>query len=186
MIEAFGRSGWRWLNEPRSWSTDGGMSAHTDPDTDYWRITHYDFIRDTGHLFAREVAGNFRLLTTFSGEYTHQYDQAGAMLRIDDRTWIKTGVELFNGELQASAVVTREVSDWSVVPIGRPHSVSLAVERIGDTVTVRYGLDGAAPETMLRLAYFPPDVPLLAGVMCASPDGPGCAIRFERLAIESV
>jgi len=61
--------------------------------------------------------------------------------------------------------------------------VTIDLERSGDAVTIRYGVDGTDPVTMLRLAYFPPDVTVHAGVMCASPDGPGCAVRFDRLEI---
>ena len=59
--------------------------------------------------------------------------------------------------------------------------VSIEIERSGDTVTVRYGVGDDEPTTMLRLAYYPPAVPTLAGVMCASPDGPGYTVAFDRL-----
>jgi regulation of enolase protein 1 (concanavalin A-like superfamily) len=36
---------------------------------------------------------------------------------------------------------------------------------------------------MLRLAYFPPELSVLAGVMCASPTGKGFTTRFENIAI---
>ncbi|AHH94423.1 DUF1349 domain-containing protein [Kutzneria viridogrisea] len=181
MIEAFGFADWQWLNEPGRWSVDSGLTVHTDPDTDFWRVTHYGFVRDTGHLFARRIAGDFRLVTTFTGAYTHQYDQAGAMVRTDPENWLKTGIELVDGHQQASAVLTRGVSDWSVTPIRDAEQVTIEVRRTGDTLTVRYGLDGAEPLTMLRLAWFAPDEQVWAGVMCASPDGPGCAVRFDRL-----
>jgi hypothetical protein len=176
-------TGWQWLNEPRSWSAGDALTVHTDPNTDFWRTTHYGYVRDSGHVLSRAVAGDFRLVTTFAGAYTHQYDQAGAMLRIDAENWIKTGIELVDGGQQAGVVVTRGVSDWSVVDIPNAEQISIAIERSGDAVTVRYGLDGAEPTTMLRLAYFPPEVPTWAGVMCASPDGPGYSVRFDRLEI---
>ncbi|GAA3439450.1 DUF1349 domain-containing protein [Kutzneria kofuensis] len=174
-------TGFQWLNEPKSWSAAETLTVQTDPDTDFWRTTHYGFIRDTGHVFAREVSGDFRLRTSFAGAYTHQYDQAGAMLRIDAENWIKTGIELVDGHQQASVVVTRGLSDWSVTPIPDAERISIEIERSGDAVTVRYGLDEAEPTTMLRLAYYPPAVPTLAGVMCASPDGPGYSVTFDRL-----
>jgi regulation of enolase protein 1 (concanavalin A-like superfamily) len=174
-------TGWQWLNEPKSWSAGDALTVHTDKDTDFWRTTHYGFIRDNGHVLAREVSGDFTLRTRFAGGYTHQYDQAGAMLRIDAENWIKTGVEYVDGQQQASVVVTRGLSDWSVTPIAAAEQVSIEIERSGDTVTVRYGVDGDEPTTMLRLAYYPPAVPTLAGVMCASPDGPGYTVAFDRL-----
>jgi regulation of enolase protein 1 (concanavalin A-like superfamily) len=36
---------------------------------------------------------------------------------------------------------------------------------------------------MLRLAYFPPELSVLAGVMCASPTGKGFTTRFEKISI---
>jgi regulation of enolase protein 1 (concanavalin A-like superfamily) len=174
-------TGWQWSNEPRSWSAAETLSVHTDPDTDFWRTTHYGFVRDTGHVLAREVSGDFRLRTSFTGAYTHQYDQAGAMLRIDAENWVKTGIEFVDGRQHASVVVTRGFSDWSVTPIEATDRVSIEIERSGDTVTVRYGVGAAEPTTMLRLAYYPPAVPTLAGVMCASPDGPGFDVAFDRL-----
>jgi regulation of enolase protein 1 (concanavalin A-like superfamily) len=103
------------------------------------------------------------------------------MLRIDAENWIKTGIEYVDGRQNASVVVTRGLSDWSVTPIEDAGQVSIEIERSGDTVTVRYGVDGDEPITMLRLAYYPPEVPTLAGVMCASPDGPGYSVAFDRL-----
>lgn len=36
----------QWLNEPPNWQQIGDLSiVKTAPKTDFWRITHYDFIR---------------------------------------------------------------------------------------------------------------------------------------------
>lgn len=175
------KSGWRWLNEPRRWTAD---TITSDEDTDFWRTTHYGFVRDTGHVLGVDRDGDFELTVTFSGAYAEQYDQAGIALRIDERNWIKSGIELVDGRQQVSAVVTRDVSDWSVVALDEPpEKVTVKAARTGDTVTVSYGLNGAPPATMLRLAYFPPELSVLAGVMCASPTGKGFTTRFENITI---
>lgn len=176
------KNGWRWFNEPKRW---GGGTVTTDPDTDFWRTTHYGYSRDTGHILGIDRTGDFELTATVAGDYREQYDQAGLALRIDERNWLKTGIELVDGQQLLSAVVTREVSDWSVVPLAEPaESVTLTAARDGDTVTITYGVNGSPPATMLRLAYFPPELSVLAGVMCASPTGKGFTTRFENITIQ--
>lgn len=175
------KSGWRWLNEPGQWSGD---TITADPETDFWRTTHYGFVHESAHILGVDRSGDFELTVTFAGEYTAEYDQAGIGLWIDERNWIKTGIELVGDQQLLSAVVTREVSDWSVVPLAEsPEAVTLKAAREGDAVTIHYGLNGAPPTTMLRLAYFPPKMSVLAGVMCASPTGKGFATRFENISI---
>lgn len=175
------KNGWRWFNEPARW---GGDTVTADPDTDFWRTTHYGYARDSGHILGIDKAGDFELTVTFAGDYSAQYDQAGIALRIDEENWIKAGIELVDGQHQLSAVVTREVSDWSVVTLAEPTAkVTVKAARTGDAVTISYGLNGAPPATMLRLAYFPPELSVLAGVMCASPTGKGFATRFENVTI---
>ncbi|MGP4019828.1 DUF1349 domain-containing protein [Saccharopolyspora sp. 5N708] len=186
-LTLFGLDGWRWLNEPANWLSYAGLTVTTDSGTDFWRTTHYGFVRDNGHALLQEVGPRFKLTTRFFGDYREQYDQAGLLLRLDERNWIKTGIEYVDGEQLLSAVVTREVSDWNVVPLaavcGAVESITLEMQRADDSVTIRYAAEGGEPKTLLRVAYFPPDVPAEAGPMCASPDGAGFPIRFAELAL---
>jgi hypothetical protein len=186
MSEAFGLSGWQWINEPREWSADGELHVTADPETDLWRTTHYGYVYDSAHMYGRVLPGDLEVTATFGAGYAEQYDQAGVVLRIDENNWIKTGAEFVDGGLLLSVVVTRDLSDWSVVRLaGTAELVTIDLVREGDAVTVRYGLDGAEPATMLRLAYFPPGVPALAGVMCAAPVGKGFPVRFTSVTFSS-
>ena len=131
-----------WLNEPPDWRLDGDtLTVTTAADTDFWRTTHYGFVHDNGHLWYEDVAGDFTAEVRFAGQYEHLYDQAGLMLRIDERTWIKSGIEFTDGKQHLSAVVTRDFSDWSVLPLDNPPAeIRLRLTRIGTAVFVDYAL----------------------------------------------
>lgn len=186
-LTLFELSGWRWINEPANWLTYAGLTVTSDTDTDFWQTTHYGFVRDTGHALLRPVGAQFRMRARFFGDYREQHDQAGLMLRVDADNWIKTGIEYVDGEQYLSAVVTREHSDWSVLPLaaacGEVESVTIEIERFEDAVHVRYAAEGDEPVNNLRMAYFPPDAPAQAGPMCASPDGAGFPVRFSEITL---
>ena len=74
----------QWLNEPARWSDDNGALIVTaDGGTDFWRVTGYGYVRDSGHLYGELLGGDFDLSMRLHGTCAAQYDQAGAMLRID-------------------------------------------------------------------------------------------------------
>ena len=100
------------------------------------------------------------------------------MLRLDEKQWLKTGIEFDEGKQKLSAVVTREVSDWSVLPLEHsPPEVFIKLTRKGAAVTIEYSFDGTHYE-MLRLAYFPEGEALI-GMMCCSPQRQGFQATFR-------
>ena len=138
-------SGFEWLNPPPRWSGDAGaLELETGANTDFWRETFYGFVRDSGHAWLRPVEGDFSLSVRFRGAYETLYDQAGLMLRRDDGTWIKTGIEYTDGAMHFSVVVTGPRSDWSVIPLdaGPDTEVAARLTRHGDAVRVQYALAG--------------------------------------------
>jgi hypothetical protein len=175
-----------WTNEPQNWTTLGDTVAITsDPKTDFWRKTHYGFIRDNGHFYHRPVTGDFVADVRFSGAYTALYDQAGLMVQVDEATWIKCGIEFVGGVQHVSAVVTRDYSDWSVVPLPQnPSQIWLRVVRQGSTIEVFYALDGAH-YTMIRTAFLSAVATAQVGLMCAAPEGDGFAATFEDFTIRT-
>jgi len=174
----------QWLNEPASWQrTDDVLQVNADTGTDFWRVTGYGYIRDSGHVYGEVVAGDLDVAVRVRGNYATQYDQAGVMLRADERTWLKTGIEYFEGRPRLSTVLTLGMSSWTVanLPDGTD-DVALRLSRRGDAVEIRYSINGGPPD-LAALVYLPPDSELLAGVMCAAPEGSGFSVSFHELRI---
>lgn len=177
----------QWHNEAPQWTQDGNkITVTTGTKTDFWRKTHYGFIRDNGHIYYQPVTGNFEAEVKFSGQYNALYDHAGLMVRLDETTWMKCGVEFVQGAQFASAVVTRDFSDWSVVPLANnPATIWFRVKRVGEALEVFYSLDGAA-YTMIRTAHLTDAETLNVGIMCASPEGNGFTTVFEGFTVRKV
>jgi len=174
-----------WLNEPPAWDVqNGGLRLRTGPETDFWRETFYGFVRDSGHARLRPVAGDFTASATVRGDYGTLYDQAGLMLRIDAANWIKAGIEYTDGLMHFSVVVTRGVSDWSVIPLpdAEPSdAVNVRLTRHADAVRVQFSVAGS-PWRMARLCPFAAADGGI-GMMACSPQRAGFEARFAGFAV---
>ena len=175
----------QWLNEPAHWQGNAAsLSLVTGDKTDFWRETFYGFIRDTGHAWLMPVSGDFSATVTIRGDYQALYDQAGMMLRIDETHWIKTGVEFTDGLMHFSVVVTRGISDWSVIPLDSASTdtaVFVRLTRHGDAVRVQFHL-GDGQWQMARLCPFPAD-DAMVGVTACSPEREGFSARFDDISV---
>ncbi len=174
----------KWYNEPEQWSySNGKLTMQVTPRTDYWRITHYGFTVDDGPFFHSERGGEFEVVVKITGDYRTRFDQMGLMLRVDEKCWIKTGIEYVDGVYNFSTVITNDFSSWSVTPIaGKPESLWIKAVRRTDAVEIFYSLDGTNYQ-MSNVAYLPKQKPVLVGMMAASPDGDGFKAIFEDFKI---
>lgn len=188
MIPAHAQTGdnhMEWLNAPKSWKqARTSLIEEVPAGTDYWRTTHYGFIRDSGPFRYETHSGNFEAKVKISGKYRELYHQAGLMIRIDEKNWIKTGIEFVNGHQNVSAVVTRDFSDWSVLPRNdNPSFIWMRLQRFKDTVQISYSLDGEK-WSMVRLAYFPADVAVKIGMVAAAPGKQSFEAQFEDFSVK--
>jgi len=177
--------GFRWLNEPKSWSAERGqLSLTTDGHTDFWQKTFYGFERDSGHAYLKPVSGDFAATVTFHGKYETLYDQAGLMLRVDAQHWVKTGIECTDGLMHFSVVLTNPQSDWSVIPLPEAtpqDAVRVSLSRHAEALHIRYAV-GSRPWKLARLAPFSA-ADAEVGVMACSPERAGFEATFSDIEI---
>lgn len=169
-----------WINEPASWSVeDGHLIVRADPQTDFWRVTGYGYVRDNAHIYGEALTSDFDLTVKVRAAYATQYDQAGAAVRIDASQWIKTGVEQFDGRLRFSTVVTNENSSWMLAGLPADFTtLNLSVARRGDAIEIRCSTDLHDLE-LASVVYCRPGASAFAGVMCAAPEGDGFEATFS-------
>lgn len=150
-------------------------------DTDFWRTTAYGFVHDNGHALMQPWLPDTAVEVSFVADYDQQFDQAGLLIRRDETTWIKAGVEMSDGTLQVAAVVTHGRSDWSVAPVPewRGREVTVRVSWSGDAVTTRARRDVEAWR-LVRVAPWSVDGPTFAGPYCCAPTRDGLRVRFTR------
>ncbi|MET3925062.1 DUF1349 domain-containing protein [Devosia sp. 2618] len=176
----------RWINEPLHWTENGeGLAVRTALETDFWNNTFYDFLHDNGHFYHDEVSGDFTMSVTFKADYTALYDQAGLMVRVDGKNWIKAGIEYTDGELHFSTVVTRDdQSDWSMLslPNAFRDGLNIRVTRHGTALRVQLQAE-TGQWRMARLAYLAMPQVVQAGMMCCSPTRAGLDVQFNNFRI---
>src|SRR3954453_11427383 len=202
----------RWHNPPPDWSPGrDGLVVRTAAGTDFWQGTHYGFRVDNGHLFAAQVEGDFVLETEVVAAPVHQYDQAGLMVRLSERCWLKTSVEAEPGEPSrlgsvgtnagwtveagpgnparlGSVVTNAGWSDWSTQDLDPDvaRHVAFRVTRRGADYLVEAATVPDGRWSQIRLGRLHDDEggPVLAGLYACSPKGEGFAATFKRLRIE--
>jgi hypothetical protein len=171
----------RWLNEPtKAEASEIELSVTTDANTDFWRQTHYGFVRDSGHFYAFEVDGDFTAQVRVQAHFQHLYDQAGLMVRLDERRWVKTGIEFSDGYGLLGSVLTNDVSDWATGRYeGDPSDFWIRVTVQLGVLRIQASGDGQT-WPLVRLCPFPKMDRYLVGPMCCTPERSGLEVRFRE------
>jgi len=174
-----------WFNEPAQWQIkDNALIMQVTPKSDYWRISHYGFTVDDAPFYYGNYGGEFEVKVKLSARYKVRFDQMGLMIRIDEKNYIKTGVEFVDGKFNISTVVTNQKSDWSVNPLDKaPEFVWVKAIRRLDAIEIFYSLDDKT-YIMTRNAPLQDNTPVMVGLMAACPDGDGFEARFDNFSVK--
>ena len=176
----WGRGTWR--NPPVRAVADGNcLQVTAAGQSDAWRHTSYGFVHDSAHALLAPLGAEGAMEVSFILDYPEQFDQAGIFLHVSESVWIKAGVEVSDGIPQVGAVVTHEVSDWSVAPVPEwiGQEITVRLSRAGDAVTIR-ARAGDEPFRLIRVAPLSTAASAEAGPFCASPTRDGLTVTFTR------
>lgn len=176
----------RWINEPAQWRVENDkLFVTADANTDFWRKTHYGFVRDNGHVFAASVDGDFTAEVAVDGDFSALYDQAGLMVRESAARWIKAGAEYNDGALTFSTVLTNDLSDWSLGSRAATHRFRVRMTIAQGVLKVQCSTDERS-WTLMRLAPFAASSASArwqVGPMCCTPERAGLTVRFSDFKI---
>ncbi|KRD10233.1 hypothetical protein ASE21_10965 [Flavobacterium sp. Root901] len=175
----------QWFNEPEKWEIkNNALIMNVTANSDYWRISHYGFTVDDAPFYYALYGGEFEAKVKITGNYIARFDQMGLMIRIDEKNYIKTGVEFVDGKFNISTVVTHDKSDWSVTTLEKsPPFIWIKAVRRLDAVEVFYSFDDKN-YIMTRNAPLQDNTPVMVGLMAASPDGKGFEAKFENFSVK--
>jgi uncharacterized protein len=175
-----------WFNEPERWSAEGAsLRLETRDQSDFWRETHYGFTHDNGHFLGVAATAPFTAQLRVTGRFEALYDQAGMMVRTDERHWVKFGVERWKGHTMFSSVLTLERSDWAVAAQMRTDAFLVRATLRGGALKLEACEDGGA-WSLLRIAPFPDVSSCRVGPTACSPARAGLAVAFDAFSIESL
>ena len=180
-----GRQDGVWLNPPKVWRAEanGDLVMTTERGTDFWRETHYGFTRDSGHFLGFPAGDAFTAQLRIRGRYDKLYDQAGIMVRVDERRWVKAGIELSDGRAMLSSVLTDGRSDWATGPYESEASDFWMRATVAKGVLrLQVSADGKH-WPLVRLAPFPVASGYRVGPMACTPEREGLEVRFSDLRI---
>lgn len=122
------------------------IEIKTEPHTDLWQRTYYNFRNDNAPVLQIETERqffSFVVKTEFDG--THRFDQCGVAVYLDSENWLKASTEYENDTVQhlGSVVTNGGFSDWATVEI--PASVKTMwyrLSRRNNDFRIENSLDG--------------------------------------------
>ena len=170
-----------WLNPPKVHRVLPGdvLDLVTDKGTDFWRETHYGFTRDSGHFLGIKAPSRFTCQLRIRGKFEQLYDQAGIMVRVNERQWVKAGIELSDGRAMLSSVLTDGTSDWATGPYEADASdfwMRATVDK--GVLRLQVSRDGTY-WPLVRLCPFPVAESYLVGPMTCTPEREGLRVQFS-------
>ena len=175
-----------WIREPKeSLVTDEKIEIITEPVTDLWQRTYYNFQNDNAPVLQMETEEtyfSFIVKTEFESKW--RFDQCGIVLYLNSDNWIKASIEFENEEYQrlGSVVTNLGYSDWVTTDI--PASIKTMWYRLSrreDDFCIECSTDGEDWKQM-RICHLHEGAGKIAfGVYACSPERSSFKATFTHM-----
>ena len=111
----------KWTRKPAGYTvSDDKIEITTNPHTDLWQRTYYQFRNDNAPVLQMETDEKFFSFTVKTEfENKHRFDQCGIVMYLDSENWLKGSIEYENEKFQhlGSVVTNNGYSDWATTEI---------------------------------------------------------------------
>lgn len=174
-----------WYNEPFSISFDElGMNLESFKHTDFWQAREQGIKKDSGHFFYTNREDDFVLKLKWKFEDCSNFNQCGAMIRIDEKTWFKISIMTASHKfLQLGSSLTHGgFSDWSIYPLDKSvNEIFYKIKKDKNNFFVYYSLDDLEYKQIRQFAFSCSFSNFKVGAYIASPGNQNFKSTLERI-----
>ena len=176
-----------WLNPPQKLEEleGGGYRITTGAATDFFNDPTGSHMKQNGHLWYKEVSGDFIVRACIRPQFGHVWDAGCVMVRKDANIWAKLCYERTDfGPDAIVSVVTKNVSDDANGVEITAEAVHLQIVRKGNVFAMHYAPDDVNWQ-MVRIFSLDvaKDEPLQVGINSQCPGGESTTIDVLSFAI---
>ncbi len=149
MKKTFDTSKLNWINKPEN-SENFEISSEkikivTEPKTDFWQRTFYDFRNDNAPALLTEIDEDFTFTVKTSFNSKKLFDQCGVIIYQDSDNWFKASIEFENENFSrlGSVVTNLGFSDWATTDIdAKVNSMWYRLSRRGSDFLIERSANG--------------------------------------------
>ncbi len=176
-----------YYNSPNINIQDNILEFVTQPNTDLWQNTYYNFQHDNAPFVQIKISEKYFSFTVKVKYFSkRRFDQAGIILYLDSENWLKASVEYENENFQrlGSVVTNNGFSDWATVDI--PSEVKEMYYRLSrreNDFCIENSLDGVNYKQMRICHLFNVNDEISMGVYACSPEESSFKAVFSDMVI---
>lgn len=176
-----------YYNSPNISIKDNTLEFVTQPNTDLWQNTYYNFQHDNAPFVQMKISEKYFSFTVKVKYFSkRRFDQAGIILYLDSENWLKASVEYENEKFQrlGSVVTNNGFSDWATVDI--PSDVKEMYYRLSrreNDFCIENSLDGVNYKQMRICHLFNANDEISMGVYACSPEESSFKAIFSDMVI---